>query len=239
MTLYAYCLSDELTAGMLEDAAGVGGQGPRLLEHEGISVAVSDFEGERVSVERQNVFAHERVVQRVLRYVTPLPFRFGTLVTAHRLEEYLAGNRAQLLQGLERVRGSVEMSVKIIWDTEAVRREGFKAESRSGEKGGRALGKGAAYLAARRKAILGDEALKERAEELSAWLIERIGEAASETDVRVRPREALVVRAAFLVGRERLQEYQTRMEEARREREGLRFLTSGPWPPYSFSYINP
>jgi hypothetical protein len=100
-------------------------------------------------------------------------------------------------------------------------------------------GKGAAYLTARRREILGDELLKERAEELAAWLTAEVGALAVERDVQVRPSESLVVRAGFLVRRERLRDYQERVEKAGSERGDLRFLTSGPWPPYSFSDINP
>jgi len=67
----------------------------------------------------------------------------------------------------------------------------------------------------------------------------RVGEAAREHDLMVQPNESLVVRAAFLVEREGLEEYRRRVAEACQERSALRFLTSGPWPPYSFSHINP
>jgi hypothetical protein len=242
MRLYAYCLGDDVTGSMLEGVAGVAGAAPRLVQWGAIAAVVSDFEGERVSIERENVFAHERVVQRVLRYVTPLPFRFGTLVTLERLESYVEASRDALLKSMERVRGRVEMSVKIIWNAEEMRPEGEQAEALGAallEDARKASGKGAAYLAARRRELMGDELLKERAEELAAWLSECIGDAATDTDVQVRPGEALVVRAAFLVERTRLKDYQERVETARSSRASLRFLTSGPWPPYSFSNINP
>ncbi|MBD0372620.1 MAG: GvpL/GvpF family gas vesicle protein [Pyrinomonadaceae bacterium] len=238
MRLYAYCLSDELRGGMLEDVAGVSDRTPRLLEFGLVAVAVSDFEGERVTVERENVFAHERVVQRVLRHVTPLPFRFGTLSTREKLSEYVEANRARLIESLERVRGSVEMSVKIIWDTAASEKEMEDAGGK-GEDEAEATGKGAAYLAARRRALLGDELRKERAVELGEWLGNLVGDAAVDSNVEVRALESMVVRAAFLVRREWLDDYQERINEARVQRSDLRFLTSGPWPPYSFSYINP
>lgn len=242
MALYAYCLGEDVTGGILEGVAGVAGAVPRLVRCGAIAAVVSDFEGERVSIERENVFAHERVVQRVLRYVTPLPFRFGTLVTKEKLDGYVEASLDGLMKSMERVRGRVEMSVKIIWNVEEIKLEGEKAQASGGaikEDARQASGKGAAYLAARRREIMGDELLKERAGELAEWLSESIGEAASETDVRVRPCEALVVRAAFLVERERLKDYQERLEKARSSRSSLRFLTSGPWPPYSFSNINP
>lgn len=240
MTLYAYCLSDEVPGGVLEGVAGVCLERPRLLACGGISVVVSDYEGESVRVEREQVFAHERVVRCVLQRVTPLPFRFGTLADRGKLEKYVETNRAALMQNLERVRGSVEMSVKIIWDVDKVRGESLAASERDGAGSEQpALGKGASYLEARRREILGDELLKERAGEIAAWLKDSVAGQAVEHQVEVRPSESLVVRAAFLVRRERLNDYQARVEEARASRLDLRFLTSGAWPPYSFSNINP
>lgn len=224
---------------MLDGLAGVSGAQPRLLLCGGIGAVVSEFGEEMVALERENVFRHERVVEGVLRYVTPLPFRFGTLVAAERLENYIESNRAQLIRNLERVRGSVEMSVKVIWDAQGARNEGLKAEGSDLKHDPLASGKGAAYLEAKRREILGDRVLKERAEELAAWLTGRIGGAAKEQKVELRPLESLVIRASYLVERGLLGDYRQRVEEAVRERASLRFLTSGPWPPYSFSNINP
>lgn len=240
MALYTYCLGNEAMTPQLEEVTGVAGAVARVLQCGEISVVVSDFEGEAVSVKRENVFAHERVIQHVLRYTTPLPFRFGTLASAERLETFVAANRDALVKSLEHVRDSVEMSVKVIWDTEEARRAvGAEQASEEREPEHLELGEGAAYLAAKRLEILEDERLKERAEEVATWLAERVGPAASDRAMHIHPDGSLVIRAAFLVRRESLNDYQKRVEAARRMRAGLRFLTSGPWPPYSFSNINP
>jgi Gas vesicle synthesis protein GvpL/GvpF len=52
--------------------------------------------------------------------------------------------------------------------------------------------------------------------------------------VLVRPTEAIVINAAHLVERSRLDEYRNQVRAARGEREELHFLTSGEWPPYNF-----
>lgn len=233
MNLYAYCLSDHVTAAALGDVAGVCGERPRLLACHDVQAVVSDFAGERVTVEREHVFAHERVIRRVLQQATPLPFRFGTLATQERLLAYVEESRAVLMKNLERVRGSVEMSVKIIWDATETREEVAGGAIEKSE------GKGTAYLSALRREIQGEAQLKERAEELAAWLKKRVGDVASEHDLSLNPFESLVIRAAFLIRREQLAEYKRRVECARHERSRLRFLTSGPWPPYSFSNIKP
>jgi hypothetical protein len=54
----------------------------------------------------------------------------------------------------------------------------------------------------------------------------------------VRPQEALVVTAAYLVERVRLDEHRNQLHEAQIERREIHFLTSGPWSPYSFCSLS-
>jgi Gas vesicle synthesis protein GvpL/GvpF len=242
MNFYVYCLSDEVTGEMIEGVAGVRGA-PRLIQYGGIVAVVSPFEGESAAVTRKNVFAHERVIDHVLAHTTPLPFRFGTVVDEARLESYVNSQRERLEAQLERVRGCVEMSVKVIWSVSAVKREALGGNDSAQpdtamDESSASRGRGAAFLMAKKREIMGDEALKARAESVAVWLAGHLGDAARETDTRVRPLEALVVAAAHLVERARLEVYQERLGEARRERSDLHFLTSGPWPPYSFSQTN-
>ena len=238
--LYAYCLCDEAAPGMVEGEAGVGGARVRALRFGPLAAVVSETEGERVAPTRENVLAHNRVNARVLARVTPLPFRFGTLADEARLAAYVEEHRAELSASLARVRGAVEMSVKVIRRAEdseqAGRREGLNAGRAAGG------GSGTAYLLSKREAQAADESLKKSAEEVAAWLAGRLGDAARESRVELCPAAAsnLLVRAAHLVERGRLEEYRARLAEACAERGGeLRFLTSGAWPPYSFSDARP
>jgi Gas vesicle synthesis protein GvpL/GvpF len=242
MNFYAYCLSDEVTGGMIEGVAGIGGE-PRLVQYGEVAAVVSLFEGESAPVTRENVFAHERVIGHVLAHTTPLPFRFGTVTSAARLESFVNSQRGSLQAQLARVRGCVEMSVKVIWNAGAAHREamGHGAAGPGAapvEEGSAGKGSGTAFLMAKRREILGDETLKAQAESVAAWLESLLGETVREMDVNVRPAGALIVAAAHMVERDRLEEYQERLRAARMERADLHFLTSGPWPPYSFSQTN-
>lgn len=231
---YAYCLSDEVTTGMLEGVAGVGGFALRLLQHGGVSVVVSEFAGKTVAATREHVLEHERVVGCVLRETTPLPFRFGTLASAERLESYVASQELRLKAALERVRGAVEMSVKIIWIPEDILRE-TEEETPVDEA---LIGEGTKFLLSKRRELMGDERLQERAEELRAWLEEFLSPVVKESHANVRPAERLVISASHLVLREHLDIYRAQLAAARERCPELRFLTSGPWPPYSFSNLS-
>lgn len=221
---------------MLEGVAGLGGAMPRLICQGAIAAVVSEFEEATVPVTHENVLAHERVVSGVLATTTPLPFRFGTIASAERIQSYVASQTSSLKAALERVRGAVEMSIKIIWHAEENWREALASKIVS-EGNAAATGAGTKFLLAKQREIMGDEQLKERAEELSAWLEELLKPVVKASSVQLRPAESLVIAASHLVERAHVDAYRRQVENARREQPELRFLTSGPWPPYSFSNL--
>src|SRR5437763_14825357 len=130
MSLYVYCLSDELEAATVEELTGVGGAAVRVLSLGRIAAVVSEFEDESIAVTSENVRAHNRVNSQVLAALTPLPFRFGTRVAESRLAEYVSANEEALVASLERVRGCVEMGVKIRDDSERQKAKGKRQKRR-------------------------------------------------------------------------------------------------------------
>jgi hypothetical protein len=201
---------------------------------------VSEAPAEPVAATEENLLAHNRVNAAALAATTPLPFRFGTRAAPERLAEYAASNEAALAAALARVRGGVEMGVKLMSKAEGEAQKakgGSEVRSEGGEGSGAAVGRGTAFLLKKRREALGGEEARLRAEGLAAWLAEGVAGLARESNVRVSPSEAIVVRAAHLVERGRVGEYRERLRGLRAARTDVRLLSSGPWPPYGFSDI--
>jgi len=226
MKLYAYCLAEDLGA-VERLPRGISGAHVRLLNIAGLSVLVNDSEDNPVPVTRENALAHAAVVRSVLDQTTPLPFRFGTLLTEEQLQSYIAARKPALESKLAHVRGCVEMSVKIIWDVPK------DTEAQQPEH----ASDGTAFLAAKRRQILGDEHTATEAANLSTWLQQQVSGLARDEQITVRPSEKLVLSAAHLVERASIAEYRQKIGRARENRPELHFLVSGPWPPYSFANI--
>lgn len=228
MKLYVYCLAEDI-AELDEPIRGISGAPVRVLKTKGLSVLVSDLDADSAIVTRENALAHAAVVRSILDRTTPLPFRFGTIVTEQQLQSYLAARKPALESKLASVRGCVEMSVKIIADNiDPGQRENDQDPAK---------GPGANFLAAKRLAILGDETNASRAADVSKWVREQIGGLIRDELVTLRPTEKMVLAAAHLVERNRGAQYRQKLAEMRHNRPGLRFLFSGPWPPYSFANI--
>ncbi|HEU4387610.1 MAG TPA: GvpL/GvpF family gas vesicle protein, partial [Blastocatellia bacterium] len=177
---------------------------------------------------RENVLIHAGVINQVLDFTTPLPFRFGTIVGQDRLDEYVRTNRSSIIAALKRVRGAVEMSVRII------RPQNSKEQlvERTTAAGG-GQGKGAEFLVRRRRELMESE-WNAGAGEIASWLEERLRGLVRESATRIHGRGAMALTLANLVDRKGLAEYKEQVAMAIDSRNDLRFLTSGPWPPYSF-----
>ena len=227
MKLYVYCVAGDID--VLENpVAGISGAPVRLLQTQDLSVLVSDLDADVVQITRENALAHAAVVRSVLGRTTPLPFRFGTLVTQEQLASYLSARKPALEAKLAEVRGCIEMSVKIIWES-----AGHEPESRDGKN----QGAGASFLEQKRREILGSERTAAEAVTISTWLHERVSDVIRDEQVALRPSQKLVLAAAHLVERGKITQYREKVAEARQNRPELHFLLSGPWPPYSFANI--
>ena len=229
MKLYAYCLTKGLDT--LDHAPlGISDAKVSLFKHEELGVLVSNSEIDVVRVTRDNALAHAAVVRSVLDRTTPLPFRFGTVVDEQQLKSYLTARKSALQTQLEHVRGCVEMNVKIIQQVQ--NDEPLLREHRLAPEG-----PGTAFLAEKRREIIGDERKAEHAAELSTLVREALEGLIKDEQVTLRPSERLAFAAAHLVERSTVQTYREKMSEALKRRPELHFLVSGPWPPYSFANI--
>ncbi len=230
MKLYVYCLAEGIDE-TLSSLRGIAGAPVRWLKTDEFWVAVSDLAADAVLVNRENVLAHAAVVQNVLDQTTPLPFRFATLVTEQRLEGYLGARREALRSKLGLVRGCVEMSVKIISEPDPTEESLDNVDQQQDKPG-------TAFLSEKRQEIFGSQARAAEAKRIAEWLEGRIREIVREAQINTNSTDKLILAAAHLVERDRLQQYRTKVAEARRERPELHFLVSGPWPPYSFANID-
>ncbi len=226
MKLYTYCLVEDLDA-FDATTRGISGGAVRSLQIDELAVLVTDFNADTVAVTRENALDHAAVVRSVLDRTTPLPFRFGTLVTEQQLRSYISARKPALQTRFAHVRGCVEMSVKIIREVSDEDKTEVRDEITSGTS----------FLEEKRRELLGTKQKTIEASEIETWLREQVDGLVRDEQVTMRPSEKLVLAAAHLVERDKIPQYREKMTAARKNRRELHFLFSGPWPPYSFANI--
>jgi len=233
MKLYAYCITRTATQPS-SVATGLFDRRTYAITAGDLSALVSDVDEETVGLNKESVLTHQKVVGSLLDQTTPLPFRFGTVVSEAQLTSYLESRRQALLEKLALVDGCVEMSIKIIWQKSALetRAKTDLAESVAGNS------VGTEFLRKKSAELAGNQQLTEQANDIATWLESCLGSAIRDIRASVSPSQRLVLAADCLVPRVGLDSYQAAVDAARSERPDLHFLASGPWAPYSFVNID-
>jgi hypothetical protein len=167
------------------------------------------------------LWAHERVVERLMADRAVLPMRFGsTLPDEAALRGFLAGHQGSLLGALARIGDRVELGVRVIREVAGA---GFAAG---------AAGDGAAPSG--REWLLGKLRDGRRADGAAAVLHEPL--AALATDARAQPPRGPeeVLRNAYLVERRMVPRFRAAVERLQVAHPDVAILCTGPWPAYSF-----
>lgn len=164
------------------------------------------------------LWAHERVVERLMADRAVLPMRFNsTQPDDAALEAALAARHDALAIALDHVRGRVELGVRAV----ALSGNGVPAPAPPPPATGRDW-------------LLGRLENNRRDERLAAAVHDPL--AALAVAARRRPPAAPgeVLRAAYLVDRGSLARFGGAVERLQRTLGGVAILCTGPWPPYSF-----
>jgi hypothetical protein len=232
MKFYLYCVTDA-DPNLNDDPGGLAEQIVEVINSKSLFVVASKFDGEAVPVTRENVLQHEAIVRKSFSNTTVLPFRFGSLVTESGLESYLKTREHALVERLAQVSGCVEMSVKIIWQNSAGIEDSEVTVPDLEE-----VGAGTAFLMFKRGELLGNDRLEREARDLDAWLADGLKDVVRREQITIEPTQRLVLSASYLVERARLTDYRRELGRLQAERSNLHFLSSGPWPPYTFANID-
>lgn len=214
--IYAYGICDPAIRSPTLRRRGLGGATLRAFERDGLAVIYSRHRSLRPRPVRKLVMDHERVVEAIMARGPVLPLRFGTqLEREEELEAVLAARHDELLRSLERVRGKVEVGLRVIPPKPTVDRRGGGATGR-------------AYLLARVRAHRRD---REAIRELHPPLV-----SLSEATCIRQPQDGRAsFVAAYLVDSARVDEFRRKADELAKRHVGIRVIVTGPWPPYSFA----
>ncbi len=178
---------------------------------------------------------HNRVVSAVLDCCsTPLPLRFGQwMEDRDALLARLSDRAPVLTRALAKVEGAVEYGVRAMEASAgaaAMTEDVVRATSpENAESPGRAyLAAAAARLHEREQ---GGGAASAALRELAA----RVGGVVRDSVVEEATGPSAGAASVFLVDRNEVDAFLELARSFRRERADLRFLITGPWPPYSFA----
>jgi len=237
---YIYCIID--TNGVRNfGAIGIGGRGDVVsnISYQDISAVISNYPMEKYELSKENLLAHEEVVERVMSDYTVLPIRAFTIAAnAEEVRDFLRKHYRELTGLLKDMDNKVELGLTAYWkdmtpifqeivnENRKIRtlrekiagvaeRQGFKEKINLGEMVASAL----KY----KKEIEGEEILRSLKKSAIDFRM---------NDVRG---DEMIINAAFLIDRGWENEFDGKVRELNSKyTQRTRFKYVGPMPPYNF-----
>jgi hypothetical protein len=237
---YVYCII-QTTEPLRFGRIGIGSEPADVhtVNYKDIGAVVSDTPLEVYDPTRENVLAHERVNEAVMRSYTVLPMSFSTVFkTREDIIELLRTAYDAFHDVLTKMQDKLEFGLKVLWEPELVIREIEKDDDNL-----RLLRqqishqKGSTYFARMQYGRLVDSLLAERSETLVAEIFSALGAVSVASRANKPIGDKMILNAAFLVSRDRESDFDAKVKEIDAKYENLMFKYTGPWPPYNFVNI--
>jgi hypothetical protein len=213
---------------------GVVGGRVGTIGHEQLAAIVSPVPSPSVRARRRDLIRHSEILQDAFERDTVVPLRFGTVFAreADVVADLLEPRHDELVTVLRRLAGTVELTVRAFYDEDAVLGEIVRGDRAVAALRGAADGNPALGLQ------LGEAvaaALAARREVDTDGILAAGGRLARDVVVEERRTDFEIVRAAFLVERDRIADFDSALEQFARARDGVvRLKYTGPLPPHHF-----
>jgi hypothetical protein len=204
-----------------------------------LAAVVSDAPLEVLDPTRDNVLAHQRVNETVMKRHTVLPMSFGTVFKTHDdVVELLRSASDAFSDVLNKMEAKLEFGLKVVWDRDAIIREiEQEDEDIRRVKAELQAHKGSTYFARMQYGRLVDAALQAKSEQYVADTFAALRGASVAARSNKLIGERMILNAAFLVNRRDEREFDRCVKALGARYDKLTFKYTGPWPPYNFVNI--
>src|SRR5262245_910225 len=237
---YVYCVI-QATEPLKFGAVGLGAEPAEVLtvHYKDIAAVVSDTPIEVPDATRENVLAHERVNENVMRSHTVIPMSFGTVFkTRNDIVELLRGAYDAFHDVLDKMQDKLEFGLKLLWDRDVAIREVEKEDEEVRRlKTEISSQKGSTYFARMQYGRLLESALQARSERYANEILAQLRDVSVASRTNKPIGDKMIMNAAFLVSRDQEAPFDSRVKELGARYDRLTFRYTGPWPPYNFVNI--
>jgi hypothetical protein len=204
-----------------------------------LAAVVSDTPREVIDATRENILAHERVNEAVMRNHTVIPMSFGTVFkTREDIVELLRAAYEAFTDVLQKMRDKLEFGLKVLWDRDQIVREIEKDDENVRRlKDEISSQSGSTYFARMQYGRMVDTALELMAERYVGAIFETLRPVSTASRANKPIGEKMIMNAAFLVTRDQENAFDARVKEIGARFDTLTLKYTGPWPPYNFVNI--
>ncbi|MEZ0227239.1 MAG: GvpL/GvpF family gas vesicle protein [Planctomycetota bacterium] len=237
---YVYCIirsSEFLRFGPI--GLGAEPSDVHTINYRDLAAVVSDTPMGVHDATRENVLAHQRVNETVMREHTVIPMSFGTVFkTRDDIIELLKSAYDAFSDVLTKMQNKLEFGLKVLWDRDQIVKDiENEDEDVRRLKNEISSQKGSTYFARMQYGRLIDAALQSRSERYVADIFTGLREVCVASRSNKPIGDKMILNAAFFVSRDKESAFDSRVKEIGARYDKLTFNYTGPWPPYNFVNI--
>jgi hypothetical protein len=241
--VYGIVRADALEGRESLNSPAVGGRGDRVraVRMRELAAFVSDSPEARYDVSRENLIAHQRVLEEILAFTEVIPAQFGLISASDaRVSEQLLKTRHDELSAiLAHIHGRVELGIKVLWKRDRIftelATEIDEIRELRDEMASRPLGHNEQI----RLGQLVEQAMAELRTRDAEQIVSELEELCAEMKTNHLLTDMMVLNAAFLVEKEHESRFDAAVDAiAERNAERLILKYVGPLPPFDFVNLN-
>ena len=246
MGTYVYCVGNAESFGPSRSSLsgqGVGGPDVRTVEYGGLAAVVSDAPKTGYDITRDNLMAHQRVVEESMRHSDVLPVAFGTVARDDQdvREKLLRREHDELQEYLAYVQGRVELGLKALWNRDRLFAEivAERGDIRSLRDLLADRPPDSAYFERIQLGELTNAAIVEKRDYDAEAILESLRPLAVDLQENRLLTDMMILNVSFLVDRDQIETFDAQVQQlGELHADRLVFQYVGPLPPYSFVNIN-
>jgi hypothetical protein len=237
---YLYCIIEEASHRIFSPI-GIGEKGNEVhtLCYRDLACIISSTPMTKYLVNRNNLIAHERVIEEVMKDYTVLPIRFGTIATSNdEVRSLLMKNYHKFKNLLRSMDNKEEIGLKAFWlDRDVIFKEiaasdreviGLRKELQKKDKG----------LSLDERVTLGEkvrDALEKKREAEAEEILGPLKSECIDFCLNEPVGDTMVLNSAFLIDRTQEREFDDIVEDLiEKYKDRLKFKYIGPSPPFNF-----
>ena len=205
------------------------------IPYRDIGIVVSDLNTQIQKEDKKSVLKHEEVVEKLMDTFTVLPMRFLTLFSGKEQVLLMMKNYYDdFIENLDRLREKIEFGVKTIWPGDLIRERITTAHRKSDNLPLVASSSGKSFMNEKFENYKIDKEFEEEADRCIAIVDGFFNRFVAEKRLEKLKTDNLLLSASYLVDKEKRDDFKKAFEELRGSGGDLKYLLSGPWPPYNF-----
>ncbi len=224
---------------------GIGSRGDEVLTigYDELSMVVSSHPMTKFVVNRENMLAHERVIEEVMKeFDSVLPIRFGTIASsADEIRNLLDRRYREFKNALRDMDHKVELGIKGIWKNMEIIFKEIVEENKEIKKAKEKIQNDVGKKNIHTKMEVGkmvEQALVKKKEKETESIVDVLRRTSVDHKLNRTVTDEMFMNAAFLIDKGREKEFDNMMDELSREyKDRVKFMYAGPLPPYNFVNI--